>query len=112
MPQSPADNSKDNMAAPFPSAPMTPPVRPPDDQLGTQFTAEHAALSPAAWQEQMRAAMERAAAAVAHASRLVRRHSDDMPPARTGQPLSERLMLSDARFRALISVTGHVQWSV
>jgi PAS domain S-box-containing protein len=112
MPRSSADNSHENVEAPSLPAPVAPSVRAMDDQLVQQFTGEHDAIAPTAWQEQMRVAMERAAAAVAHASRLVRRHSDDMPAGRSSQPLSDRLVLSDARFRALISVTGHVQWSV
>ncbi|MEO7522333.1 MAG: PAS domain-containing sensor histidine kinase [Gemmatimonas sp.] len=112
MPRSSADEPHREVDAPPAAAAVTPSMRQPDDKGQHDKSGSHGALTPHLWHEQMRVAMERAAAAVAHASRLVLRHTDDQTHARAGSPISDRLALSDARFRALVSVAGHVQWSV
>ncbi|MES2524796.1 MAG: PAS domain-containing sensor histidine kinase [Gemmatimonadota bacterium] len=61
----------------------------------------------------LRTAIDRAAAAVELAQQLGRQRAGlVMAVPRSHRPLAERLALHDARFRALVSVTGHVVWSM
>lgn len=61
----------------------------------------------------LHAAMERAATAVAMSRELGQLRAETRVPTPRGRrPLAERLALHDARFRALVAVTGHVVWSI
>ncbi|HYW30194.1 MAG TPA: PAS domain S-box protein, partial [Gemmatimonas sp.] len=62
--------------------------------------------------DQLRSALERASEAVEVARRLTQQRAQFKQPELPGRrPLVERRALHDARFRALVTVTGHVVWS-